>query len=102
MALAAGCAERFRGAYGLDGSGELRRCESPAEGSVRHSIASSGTTGGVVSLDLSGSSDPDGDALSYSCWEYADADTVQSEVPIVSDGGGKFHFTVPDEQDKQI
>ncbi|WP_416372268.1 hypothetical protein [Bifidobacterium longum] len=56
----------------------------------------------MVSLDLSGSSDPDGDALSYSCWEYADADTVQSEVPIVSDGGGKFHFTVPDEQDKQI
>jgi len=59
-----------------------------------HVVAQPGAT---VTMDLSASTDPDGDALSYEFLHYGDQDSVQAAVPVEQDGSGLASITVPDE-----
>ncbi|MDR2254188.1 MAG: DUF1593 domain-containing protein, partial [Bifidobacteriaceae bacterium] len=58
--------------------------------------------GQVVTLDLSQSTDPDGDTLSYSFWQYADQDSVSAKVGIAGASSSVASFVVPNEPGKQI
>ncbi|MBU4337232.1 MAG: DUF1593 domain-containing protein [Actinobacteria bacterium] len=58
--------------------------------------------GQTFTLDLRGSTDPDGDSLSFTFWHYGDQDSVSAEVPITQDGSGLASIVVPDEPGTQI
>ncbi|MGW0172111.1 nucleoside hydrolase-like domain-containing protein [Streptomyces sp. NPDC003343] len=58
--------------------------------------------GATVTMNVSPSSDPDGDRLSYSFWQYGDADSASSNVSIVNSKKAKASFKVPNEPGKQI
>ncbi|MFE7794770.1 nucleoside hydrolase-like domain-containing protein [Streptomyces sp. NPDC057460] len=58
--------------------------------------------GSTVTMNVSPSSDPDGDQLSYSFWQYGDADSASTNVSIVNAKKAKARFVVPNEPGKQI
>ncbi|WP_326762925.1 DUF1593 domain-containing protein [Streptomyces phaeochromogenes] len=58
--------------------------------------------GSTVTLNVSPSSDPDGDRLSYSFWQYGDADSAATNVSIKDATKPKASFLVPNEPGKQI
>jgi hypothetical protein len=58
--------------------------------------------GGTVTLSAAGSTDPDGDVLSYRWWQYHEADSVKARIEINSGNEQEASFVVPDEPGKQI
>jgi hypothetical protein len=58
--------------------------------------------GSTVTMNVSASHDPDGDRLSYTFWQYGDADSASSDVSIKNLGRARASFAVPDEPGKQI
>ncbi|MEU6602187.1 DUF1593 domain-containing protein [Streptomyces flaveolus] len=58
--------------------------------------------GSTVTMNVSPSSDPDGDRLSYSFWQYGDADSASANVTIKTATKTKASFVVPNEPGKQI
>lgn len=56
----------------------------------------------TVTLNVSPSSDPDGHRLSYSFWQYGDADSASASVSIKDAKKSKASFVVPNEPGKQI
>ncbi len=75
------------------------RPQAVVQGGVDRTVS----PGETVTLSAEGTTDPDGDALSYRWWQYADADTATSTVSIdnatAKDGAS---FTVPDEPGKTV
>lgn len=58
--------------------------------------------GSIVRLNASGSFDPDGNELTYSWWQYEDADDCSEKV-IIKDGALEYaSFVVPNEPGKEI
>jgi hypothetical protein len=51
--------------------------------------------GDSVKLNATGTFDPDGDKMSYSWWEYEEADTYTGRVPIKNSKTQKASFVVP-------
>jgi hypothetical protein len=51
--------------------------------------------GTTVDLSAKGTTDPDGDKLSYRWWQYEEADTYNSTVEIRNSGNREASFTVP-------
>jgi hypothetical protein len=51
--------------------------------------------GKKVSLSAKGTTDPDGDALTYRWWQYQEADTYEGAIDIVDAGKQGTSFTVP-------
>jgi hypothetical protein len=51
--------------------------------------------GATVKLDVSGSTDPDGDTLSFRWWQYTDAGTYRGDVPIKDPDRAAASATVP-------
>ena len=68
--------------------GELDRVVAPGE---------------TVSLSASKTQDPDGDDLSFTWWQYYDADTVEARIDIAnSTSQTDASFVVPDESGRNI
>jgi hypothetical protein len=51
--------------------------------------------GGAVALDVSRSTDPDGDELAFRWWQYREVDTYPGEVGIVDSRRARASLTVP-------
>jgi hypothetical protein len=58
--------------------------------------------GATVSLDASPTTDPDNNALAFSWWQYDEADSVQTRIPISNSDSKTASFIVPSEPGKQI
>ncbi len=56
-----------------------------------------------ITLDASGSSDPDNNLLSYHWWQYQEAGTVATKVNLeIEKNGAKCTFAIPNEPGKQL
>jgi hypothetical protein len=53
------------------------------------------TSGATLKLDLSASTDPDGDQLRYSWWQYREAGTFKGDVAIRNAGPGIAEVQIP-------
>lgn len=51
--------------------------------------------GSTIKLSAKGTSDPDGDELSYTWWQYEEADTYPERVTIENSNSPEASFTVP-------
>ena len=56
--------------------------------------------GKTVKLSAKGSSDPDGNTLSYRWWQYREAGSYPGDITFDSNGGVKSSFVVPDDAKK--
>jgi hypothetical protein len=64
---------------------------------TRHVLRIETDPGAQVNLTAAGSSDPDGDALSYRWWTYREAGTFWAEAPIRGADAAEATVTVPKE-----
>jgi hypothetical protein len=55
-----------------------------------------------VSLSAKGTTDPDGDVLTYRWWQYEEADSAESQVAINDADTQQANFVVPNESGKQV
>jgi hypothetical protein len=55
-----------------------------------------------ITLSAAGSSDPDGNKLSYKWWRYDDVDTSKNEIKIADADKQDASFIVPDEPGKTV
>jgi hypothetical protein len=69
---------------------------------VTGALNRSAAAGSTVTLDASGTTDPDGNALSYRWWQYYDADTAAAKVTINNSTASGASFVVPNERGKQV
>jgi len=58
--------------------------------------------GDSVPLNAKGTTDPDGDALTYRWWQYEEADSAESRVTITDASTQQASFVVPSESGKQV
>lgn len=58
--------------------------------------------GESVSLSAKGTTDPDGNALTYRWWQFVEADSAETRVRIADANSPLASFVVPDERGKQV
>lgn len=58
--------------------------------------------GDRVELNAEGTTDPDGNALTYRWWQYEEADSAESRVSISDANSPQASFVVPNEPGKQV
>jgi hypothetical protein len=69
---------------------------------VSHAVDLKVRAGENVSLSAQGTTDPDGDALTYRWWQYEEADSAESKVTIKNASTTQASFVVPNEAGKQV
>lgn len=70
---------------------------------VAGGLARTVSPGQTVTLDATPSTDPDGNALTYKWWQYADADSVGARLTITNDSARTgASFVVPNEPGRKI
>ena len=62
---------------------------------LAHALDLEVRAGNKVSLSAKGTTDPDGDALTYRWWQYQEADTYDRAIDIIDAGKQDASFTVP-------
>lgn len=99
---------RWRQAFFNDFACRMDWCEQPYENANHHPLAVLNgdisndilfmdvTPGDEISLDASGSTDPDGDELDFSWWYYPEAGTFKGEPGISTASGTKTSIRIPD------
>jgi hypothetical protein len=64
---------------------------------LKHKLNLSAKPGSKIQLSAKGTSDPDGDELTYYWWRYDEADSFNGEVEIENASSIKASFMVPEE-----
>ena len=64
---------------------------------IAHSADLKFKPGAKVRLSAEGTSDPDGDKLTYRWWQYDEADTYDGTIEIQNAGQREAWFTTPDD-----
>jgi hypothetical protein len=98
---------RWQPAYQADFAARLDWCVR-AHGEVNHPpravlngdrtrvvLSLKAAPGQVLTLDANGTTDPDGHALTYRWWTYAEAGSYRGSIALPSNPGPKITFTVP-------
>jgi hypothetical protein len=62
---------------------------------LAHALNLNATQGGTIQLSANGTSDPDGDELSYRWWQYTEAGTYKGAVNIRNAGNKRASLTIP-------
>jgi len=62
---------------------------------LAHAIDIEAKTGETIKLSANGSADPDGDELTYSWWQYQEADTYPGNVTVENSNAKDASITVP-------
>jgi hypothetical protein len=72
-----------------------REANHPPEIVLGHEEDIKGKPGEIVHLSAEGTSDPDGDPLSYRWWQYEEADSYQGSIQITGSNKQTAAFTLP-------
>ena len=64
---------------------------------ARAGVDQSSTVGDVVRLDGNGSSDPDGDSLTYRWWQYQEPGAYTGTIQIQNENMQEASFVVPED-----
>lgn len=64
---------------------------------LTHALDLKARPGDKISLSARGTTDPDGDTLTYRWWQYQEADTYAGTVEIENAGHLETSFTVPND-----
>ena len=72
-----------------------RKANHPPKVRLAHAADLKAKQGETLNLSASGSSDPDGDELSYHWWQYGEADSYEGIIDIPQAGEQDMAFMVP-------
>jgi hypothetical protein len=67
---------------------------------LAHALDIEAKTGETIELSAKGTTDPDGDELNYSWWQYHEADSYTGSVTIENPNAPKASFTVSADAEK--
>jgi hypothetical protein len=81
---------------------DFKDANHPPKVKVAGSLDRTAKPGEIITLSAAGSSDPDGNKLSYRWWRYDDVDTSKKKVKIADADKQDASFIVPDEPGKTI
>ncbi|MBN2713056.1 MAG: DUF1593 domain-containing protein [Planctomycetes bacterium] len=106
---------RWRAAFNADFQARMDWCKTSSYSGANHNpvavlngdagkgiIYINATAGSTVPLSANGSSDPDGNTLSYKWWQYTDADSCSAAVSIFNSTSKNASFIMPDEPGKTV
>ncbi len=100
---------RWRDAYQNDFAARMDWCVKPRDGANHPPVAKLGhdqvlqaRAGEVVRLDAAGSTDPDGDRLTYEWMPYPEAGTYRRSLAITDPGSERASLTAPEVAGTQV
>ncbi|PHR97262.1 MAG: hypothetical protein COA78_27810 [Blastopirellula sp.] len=71
------------------------RANHPPVAKVQGNLDIAASLGQKINLDATGSTDPDGNELTFKWWQYSDADTYPDQVTIADTTDAEASFQVP-------
>lgn len=69
---------------------------------VQGGVDRSAIAGSTLTLSAIGTTDPDGNTLSYKWWQYQEADSATAAVPIANATTPTCFFTIPNEKGRSV
>jgi hypothetical protein len=81
---------------------EYKKANHPPKVKLAGALDRTAKPGDKITLSAAGSSDPDGNKLSYQWWRYDDVDTAKTKIEITGADKVGASFVVPDEPGKTI